>query len=147
MYTYYWVELLNFYWFSVVKSTNSWAGIVVIFWVCFHSAPTNEEFKCHTKFSTLHLAWWHICCELCCVPSVKFVSSLIFLFFLFDRKQQRNILIELRITKEGWGILPQKKTKQQEYKNNKLNGKNKKQTLFARPHWSYTLLANLVATH
>ena len=37
-------------------------------------------------------------------------------------KQQRNILIELRSTKERWGILPQKKTKQQEYKNNKLNG-------------------------
>ena len=37
--------------------------------------------------------------------------------FFFDRKQQRNILIELRSTKEGWGILPQKKTKQQEYKN------------------------------
>ena len=63
-------------------------------------------------------------------------------------KQQRNILIELRSTKERWGILPQKKTKQQEYKNNKLNGNNKKQTLFARPpHWSYTLLANLVATY
>ena len=59
-------------------------------------------------------------------------------------KQQRNILIELRSTKERWGILPQKKTKQQEYKNNKLNGNNKKQNLFARPpHWSYTLLANL----
>ena len=66
----------------------------------------------------------------------------------FYRKQQRNILIELRSTKEGWWILPQKKTKQQEYKNKKLNGNNKKQTLFARPpHWSYTLLVNLVATH
>ena len=51
------------------------------------------------------------------------------LFFFFDRKQQRNILIELRSTKGGWRILPQKKTKQQEYKNNKLNGNNKKQTL------------------
>ena len=45
-------------------------------------------------------------------------------------------------------ILPQKKTKQQEYKNNKLFGNYKKQTLLARPHhWSYTPLANLVASH
>ena len=51
-------------------------------------------------------------------------------------------------TKEGWGILPQKKTKQQEYKNIKLFGNYKKQTLLARPHhWSYTLLANLVASY
>ena len=66
----------------------------------------------------------------------------------FYRKQQRNILIELRSTKEGWGIPPQKKAKQQEYKNKKLKGNNNKQTLLTRPpHWSYILLANLVATH
>ena len=51
---------------------------------------------------------------------------------IFYRKQQRKILIELRSTKEGWGILPQKKTKQQEYKNKKLKGNNNKQTLLAR---------------
>ena len=38
-----------------------------------------------------------------------------FLFF-FDRKRQKDILIEKRSKREGWEILPLKKTKLQEYK-------------------------------
>ena len=46
----------------------------------------------------------------------------------FYRKWQRDILIKKMSTKEGWGILPPKKTKLQEYKNKKIHSKNK-QTL------------------
>ena len=49
-------------------------------------------------------------------------------FFFFDRKRQRNILIEKRSTREEWGILPLKKTKLQEYENKKIQCNNE-QTL------------------
>ena len=48
--------------------------------------------------------------------------------FFFGRKRQRNILKEKRSTREGWEILPPKKTKQQEYENKKIQSKNE-QTL------------------
>ena len=48
--------------------------------------------------------------------------------FFFDRKGRGNVLIEKRSTREGWGILPPKKTKLQEYENKKIQCNNE-QTL------------------
>ena len=45
-------------------------------------------------------------------------------FLFFHRKRQRDILIEKRSTREGWWILPPKKTNLQEYKNKKIHSKN-----------------------
>ena len=59
------------------------------------------------------------------LPQNHFIKKEVFFFFFFDRKRQRDILKEKRSTREGWEILPPKKTKLQEYKNKKVHSKHK----------------------
>ena len=108
------------------------ANFLFLKWVCLSNLKSNNRLVTLMPHACLHIMLYLICIlhtfwhvhgieEQPLMESKMLdrypILSLGKLVYFFDRKQQRDILIEIRSTKEGWGLLPPKK---------KLNNKNKK---------------------